>query len=342
MRTTILLLIVLSASALEAQQMSNRQTLAQQVTQYVRTVDEAAETFLNRRLPAVERLKAIEPHLVVYDEQQIEQFKKVAQNVDEPAEIRAAALDRIVSFIPNDERLRPLVLEWLVSTATPRPLRQAALRAEANLSFSEGSVPEVYQTLLDDPDLDVRIFAFTKLIIHGDPRAQQELIRGLENPELAPLPAPTALGILSMALKNEFGPAVYKVLLQTKDDATRLEAIRLLGTYPDAKKTLSAISRDANEKEPFREAALGALYAGDRDNIVQYVMPILSSGTAPARLQSLGIQMTMNVRRSMRLRVKAKKADAYDRLVARLARESADPAVRTAAGKYIESVRPKY
>ena len=342
MRTTILLLIALSASALEAQQMSNRQALAQQVTQYVRTVNEAAERFLNRRLPAAERLKAIEPHLIIYDDRQIEQFKNVAEKVDEPAEIRAAALDRVVSSIPSDERLRQLVLEWFVSTATPRPLRQAALRAEASVSFTEGSVPEAYQRLLDDPDLDIRIFAFTKLIIHGDPRAQQKLIQGLENPESASLPAPTAIGILSMAMKNEFAPAVYKVLQQTKDDATRLEAIRVLGGYPEATKTLIAISRDANEKEPFREAALGALYAGDRENIVQYVMPILSSGNAPARLQSLGIQMTIDVRQSMRYRVRARRADSYDRLVARLARESEDPAVRTAAGKYIESVRPKY
>ena len=63
-----------------------------------------------------------------------------------------------------------------------------------NLSFSSMDVPDVYQKMLEDPEPEFRLIAFTKLIVHGDARAQQKLIEGLENPQVALLPAPDAIG----------------------------------------------------------------------------------------------------------------------------------------------------
>jgi hypothetical protein len=190
-----------------------------------------------------------------------------------------------------------------------------------------------------------RIFGFTQLIIHGDPRAQQLLIRGLENPDAALLPAHTAIHILSMAVKNEHYPAVYKVLLETKDEDARLAAIRALGHYREARQKLIEISRNPEEKEQFREAALGALYGGDKTNIVSYVTPILTDKSASARLQAIGIQMTIDVRQSMAYRAKAKKADEYDILIKNIAEGQgvirSEELVRV-ANKYIQSVRPIY
>ena len=123
--------------------------------------------------------------------------------------------------------------------------------------------------------------------------AQQKLINGLENPQSALLPAADAIQILSMSSKKEYYPAVYKVLQQTKDDATRLEAISALGFYKEAREKLVNISRDANEKEQFREAALEALFVGDKDNIVKYASPILSDKSATPHLQIIAVQMTI-------------------------------------------------
>ena len=155
------------------------------------------------------------------------------------------------------------------------------------------------------------------------------------------LPAPTAIAILSTAPKSEALPTLLEVAQNTNDPATRVEAIRVLGGYEPARKTLIDISRNAGEKDDARAAALSALYAGDRDNIVQYATPILTSGETSPALQTLAIQMTTNVRQAMTYRFNAKRADVYDRLVARLAREGA-PQVRKAAQTYIETVRPRY
>jgi HEAT repeat protein len=341
MKMTILLIMAMSPALVQAQP-TKREVLAQEVDDYVKVVNGAAATFLNKRLPPAERVKALAPHSTIYDEKQVEQFKGVVLDADEQPEVRAMAMDRIARYVPGDERLRQVGTEWLGNPQAPRVLREEALTLEANFSFSSMNTPEIYQKLLDDPEMAIRVFAFTKLVIHGDARAQQKLINGLENPGAATVPAPTAIGILSMALKKEYYPAVYQVLLQTKDDATRLEAIRALGFYPPARQALIAISRDGNEKETNREAALGALYAGDREHIVQYVTPILTGTGASPRLQGVAIQMTIDVRQASTYRTKAKRADDHDRLIQKLARESVDPEVRKIANTYLESVRPRY
>jgi hypothetical protein len=339
MRMIVLLLLTLAPAMLRAQDPS-REELAREVDDYRRTVHAAASTFLSRDLPAAERIQAIEPHGVLYDQEQVEQFKAVVLDAREPAAVRAEALDRLVGEVPRDARLSQLVLQWLTDPREPLPLRTAALHATATLQFSSDTAPEFLQKLVDDPLLGFRVFAFTRLIIHGDPRAQETLIQGLEHPEQASVPARTAIAILSMAPKKEFYPAVLHLFRETRDDATRLEAIRLLGPYLEARPTLIAVSRDSNEKEELREAALGALYAGDREHIVSYVEPLLSSGMAPARLQAIGIQMTIDLRQAMAYRLRRKRADSYDRLIARLAREATDPDVRSLARQYLDSVRP--
>jgi hypothetical protein len=341
MRTLLLALMTLGPAFLAAQS-PDRQTVAREVDEYIETVRKAAATFLNRRLPAAQRIEAMAAHAVIYDQDQVEQFKASALDPQEPPEVRATALRKIVQHIPRDDRLSRLVVELLGDPRAPEPLRAAALEVEMNLSFSNMNLPDVYRQMLDDPEIPFRVFAFTKLVIHGDARAQQLLIRGLENPAQAMLPAPTAISILSMAVKKEYYPAVFKVMQDTRDPATRLEAIRALGSYPEARKAIVAIAHDPKEKPEFREAALGALYSGDRENIVQYVTPVLTEPNAPPRLQAIGIQMTTDVRQAMTYRSKAKGADDYDRLVQRLARDARDRDVRLVAERYVEAVRPRY
>ena len=341
MKLAILVILAVTPAIVHAQP-SRKEILAREVDDYVKTVHAAATTFLNKKLPAADRLKAMEPHSTIYDDKQVQQFEAAVRDDSEPPEIRAMALDKIVRSVPGDDRLRQLQQDWLGNPQAPRVLRLQALAVEANLQFSSMNTPELYQKLLDDPELAIKIFAYTRLVIHGDARAQQRLIGGLESPDKAGIPAPTAIGILSMALKKEYYPAVYKVLQQTKDEATRLEAIRALGFYPEARPALIVISRDDKEKEVHREAALGALYAGDRDNIVQYVTPLLSGAAASPRLQGIAIQMTIDVRQSSAYRTKAKKADSYDRLIQRLAREPGNPDVQRIANRYLLAVRPRY
>jgi HEAT repeat protein len=339
MKTTILLLTLALASAATAQQ-ALREQLEAETIQYQATVAEAANVFLNQRLSPERRLKAIEPHAALYDEKQVAMFQRVVADPQEPPEIRAAALARITEYVPNDERIGRLILNWLGDPRETMVLRRAALRADSALAFQHMQLPTVYQKMLDDPEPEFRLYAFSRLVSQGDARAQQKLIEGLKNPEAAPLPAPTAIAILSSAPKSEALPTFLELAQNNRDPAARVEAIRLLGGYEPARKTLVEISRNASEKDDTRAAALSALYAGDRENIVQYATPILTAEGSP-ELQALAIQMTATVRQDMKYRFNAKSADTYDRLVEKLSREGA-PQVRKAAQTYVETVRPKY
>jgi HEAT repeat protein len=342
MKKIILAILVISSSIVYGQN-STRDSLILQVDQYAKNTNKAAEIFLNKKLSPEERIKAIEPYDMIYDEKQVEQFKAIVFDDNETAEVRAIALNKIYQFVLDGEKIQALTTEWLGNPQTPKVLRYEALDLAGNLSFSSMDAPDIYQKMLEDPEYEFRLFAFSRLVIHGDARAQQKLIDGLENPQLALLPAPAAIGVLSMAPKREFYPTLYKIMQQTKDEATRLEAIRQLGFYKEARQKLIAISRNPNEKEQFREAALEALYAGDRENVVQYVTPILSDKSALPSLQIIGIQMTIDVRQSITYRAKAKHVDNYDLLIERIAKDkSKDPELQNIALNYIQSVRPKY
>ena len=339
----ITLLILLISSLTSYAQHSKKEILIQEVDDYVKTVNKAADQFLNKTLSTTERISAIEPYEFIYDSSQIGQFKKIVLDDKEEPVIRAAALSKIYEVIADDEKLWSVALVWLSDPATPKVLRQSALDMVSNSSLLWMNVPDVYQKMLEDPDPEFRLFAFTQLIIHGDARAQQKLIDGLENPQSALLPAPTAISVLSMALKKEYYPALYNVLRQTKDEATRLEAIRALGSYKPAREDLITIMRSANEKEQLREAALDALFASDRDNIVQYASSILPDKSATLRLKIIAIQMTIDVRQTMAYRVKAKNADSYDRLIKRIANDKNNPAdLQNIAIKYMQFTRPNY
>ena len=348
MKNIILGVLLLFYSTSTYAQLSKRDSTRNAVAAYVQVVNKAADVFLNRRLPTEERLKAIAQYPIIYEDKQVQQFKTVALSNDEKPEIRAMALNKIYQYVETDERLLNQAIQWFGNPETPRALRYETLNLIGNLSFSSltGTL-EVYNKMVNDPDLNFRSFAVSKLVLNGDARAQQLLIQGLDNSKVALFPTAHAIELLSLAPKKEFYPAVYKVLLETQDQAARLAAVQVLGPYKEARVKLIAISQNTEEKEVFRESALRALYSGDKDNIIQYVTPILQDKSASSRLQMLGLQMSIDTRRSMAYRKskKARKADSFDNLVKNIYERKGvnkSDAVINIANDYLMIVKPKF
>lgn len=329
-------------------QETKRDSLSNAVAQYTQAVNSAAEQFLDRQQPVPNRLKAIAPYALVYEQRHVDQFKRTVLSDEEPPEIRAMALNKIYQHVENDEALLGQVVKWFENPETPKPLRDETLQLIGNLSFSSFTgVMEPYKRMVRDPDPRFRAFALSKLLVNGDATAQQLLITGLENPQEALVEPPLAIELLALSPKKEFYPAVYKVLLETRDEATRLNALQALGPYREAREKIIAISRDSTEKEEFRTSALMALYSGDKDNIVNYVAPLLQDRSASPRLQALGIQMAIDVRKSMAYRKsrKARKADEFDIQVRNIAEGRGilqSREVQQIANKYLLLVRPPF
>lgn len=318
------------------------------IATYVSTVNDAANLFLNRQLSNAERLKAMASYPFIYEQKQVEQFKAVVLSKDENPEIRAMALNKIYQYVEKDEKLLNQVIQWFGSPETPKALRNETLNLISALSFSSlNGVLDVYNKMIEDPEPNFRSFAAAKLLMNGDDRAQQMLIRSLGNPQSKLFSDAQTIELLSLSPKKEYFPAVYKVLLETKEEDARLATVQVLGPYKAARKTLAAISQSANEKEVFRESALRALYSGDKENIVNYATPILQDKSASTRLQVIAINMTTDIRKSMSYRrsKKAQKADSFDLLVKNIYEKKgvnkAEELV-PAANEYLLTVKPRF
>src|SRR4051812_41667300 len=89
---------------------ASKDSLVREVDEYVKTVDQAAGQFLNKKLSPAERIEAIQPYAIIYDESQVEQFKNIVLNEKDLPEVRAMALSKIHSYAEDDERIISLAL----------------------------------------------------------------------------------------------------------------------------------------------------------------------------------------------------------------------------------------
>lgn len=349
MRTYISLFILCSfCLSAHGQQAAKRDSITNAVNEYVRDVNKAADVFLNPQLAPEARLAAIAPYPFIYEAEQAERFKRAVMDGNETPGIRATALNKIYRFVETDEKLLDQVMRWLADPETPEPLRTETLNLIGNLSFSSlDGILEIYPSMLEDPELDYRAFAASKLLIHGDARAQQRLIQGLENPRTALFEPAFAIELLALSPKKSFYPAAYKILLESKDEAARLAALQTLGPYRPARETIIGISQSPNEEEVFRTSALLALYSGDRDNILEYARPLLEDRAAPTALHALCIQISIDVRKAMSYRRSkaAQRADEHDRLMLSFSEGKGlgqSEVLRDLATRYLLLVKPNF
>jgi len=87
----IILIILIITSITAYGQSSQKDSLLREIDEHVKTVQKAADQFLNKKLSTAERIKVIQPYALIYDENQAEQFKNVVLDDKEPPEIRATA-----------------------------------------------------------------------------------------------------------------------------------------------------------------------------------------------------------------------------------------------------------
>jgi hypothetical protein len=344
MKNIIITLVVILFSVSVFSQQTKKDSLLRAISNYRETVFKNAEVFLNKSLSADERIKAIIAHAVIYDEKQKDRFVSTVLSDNETAEIRAMALNKVYREADNNENFSAQILEWFANPRTPKILRDETLNLVGNLSFSSmPGILSVYPKMVEDPDIKFRTFAISKLVINGDARAQQLLIRGIENPQSQLLDPVTAMGILSFSPKKDYYPAVYKLMLETKDDQSRLAAVQILGGYKEATNELQKIVQSATEKNEFRKAALLALYSGDKTKATNLLPGLLADKSASAELQILAIQIATDTRKNMAYRKKIKRADRLDMQISEILQGKGlnkEKDLLQVANRYMLLVRP--
>ena len=344
MKTYIILTLLIFSSAVVFPQQTKRDSILRNVEEYKGRVFKDAAAFINTSNTTEQRIKAIQKHAIIYDDQQKAMFKRIVLSENEKPEIRALALNKIYAEADKDNEFLNQIMRWFSNPGTPKALRDETLSLIGNLSFSSmPGILEPYHKMVEDPDVAFREFAFSKLVLNGDARAQQLLIRGLEGQNTKPLDNLTAIRILSSAPKKDFYPAVYKILLETQNEDERLLAIQTLGGYPAAKEKLAAVFMSREEKSKFRENALISFYNYNKRETVTYLTEILGDPSASADLKIIAIQLAINERKAISYRKKAKKADKLDTLIRDIANGRNDDKELTAiAKKYLLLVRPVF
>ena len=303
MKYTIIILSVLLASFPLMGQQNDREEERAQVEKHRQETARAAEFFLDKGNSVDERIKVITPYAYVYETKQTEGFKAIVRSREEDPRLRAVALSRIYAPAAQDPKFQADMRRLLVDANTPQPLRDEVLLLIGSLSQSVlPGILEEYYALVDDKDERYREFGVSKLLMYGDARTQQRLIEELGSERTTLFSPAKTIELLSWAPKKDFYPVVYEVFQKTDDRATRLMAIQVLGPYEPARGALIEVSRNSREDEALREAALLALYVGDRNNTVTYAQPILMDRSASDRLKGIALQMALDVRQSMAVR----------------------------------------
>jgi HEAT repeat protein len=158
------------------------------------------------------------------------------------------ALLLIVQDINDDPEVRLAALRILGSAAFQvvrfRPYQQAYQQALRNL--------------VGDMDARLRNAAVGILAGQHDPEVQQALLKGLKRTETLPVERERAIQLLAEDDHLDNLPWL-KELFESDSEGARQEAVRLMGSYPEAAETLETILRDKAETSKVRQQSAASL-----------------------------------------------------------------------------------
>jgi hypothetical protein len=334
------LLLLAAAGAAHAQ--PHADSLRRVVASRQQEAARAAEVFLDRGRSTSERLRAADAAEAFLAPEHSAGAAAVARDEREDPQVRARALLGIVHTLGEDPALIAEVSTWVASPRTPPVLREAAMQAAEILMFSpaphsDAPPVEALRALLADPDPGLRRRAFAVLAGHDDEQARGRLLEGLRGPAArAPLPPATAVELLGIALNAASLPVLHQVMVEPPDTATRIAAIRILGSHAPSRPFLVRYLQDRREGEAVRLAAMGALHACAPREFPEYALPVVEDETAGDALRVYAIHAVQYRRPPAR---GGQPEDAFDAAVRRLATASSSAAVRGAATDYVRARR---
>jgi hypothetical protein len=309
-------------------------------------VASAAGVFLDRARPTAARLAAVRAVAAFGEAGQLDGAEAVALDSSEPQAIRVRALQLAGARAGVDTTFARRLFALAADTAVPVDLRREAVTQLSLATFGSFALHTQLDGFLTalraaarDPDIRIRRVALRALAGQGDRPALNMLRVGLDSPSAALLPPDEAVPLLGLTDPAPFYDLLRRLMREPPDLGTRLAAIRLLGGDAQSRDALVQVLRDARESPTPRQAALGALAAGDPARLPQNVVPVVADEAAPSDLRVRAIKAVEITRTSRDPRVFARAPDEFDRVMERLAARSAAAAVQAAARTYLARTR---
>ena len=182
-----------------------------------------------------------------------------------PDETRVEVLRRLGPSLSRADGFVEVLLAILRDRDDSPVVRQAALRALGSAAFQVGrfrphqqAYEDTLHDLVADPVPALREAAVGILALEHDPVVQETLLAGLRGD--GPLPVERERAILLLAEDDHLDNLPWlQELYRTGSEGEREQAVRFMGSYPDAQATLEGILRDKREAPGVRQQSGAAL-----------------------------------------------------------------------------------
>jgi hypothetical protein len=189
----------------------------------------------------------------------------VLRDKTQPAATRLEVIEHLGLHIADFGDTVEALLAIVQDTEDDPEVRLAALRILGSAAFQVvrfRSYQQAYQqalrNLVSDTDARLRDPAVGILAGQHDPEVQQVLLTGLKGTGTLPVERERAIQLLAEDDHLDNLPWLKELLESGSDDA-RQEAVRLMGSYPDAAETLETIFRDKHESSEVRQQSAASL-----------------------------------------------------------------------------------
>lgn len=209
---------------------------------------------------------------------------------------RADAFIYLAGSVCDDDDAFEKAIVAIKDSSLPTKVRSAAISAVQAASFSSRNYRSrrpaymaALRTLVNDPDHEMRQRSLGILSREKDGRAQEVLLRGLEDPARAVLPPEKALQLLSYDPKAEAYAAARKIVKNPPNESARYEALKLLGADAKSAKLFESILGDRKESAEARLIAAAALNAVAPDTLQRYARKIVLDKTEDPDVQATSL-----------------------------------------------------
>src|SRR3954453_19124226 len=189
----------------------------------------------------------------------------VLTDLAQPPKARLEVMERLGPELARDDDAIRVLLDIVRDAGDDTRVRQAGLALLASAAFQvlrfrpfERDYEAALRGLVTDPDPGLREVAVDTLAVRRDPEVQQVLAAGLRGDGELPVSRDRAIQLLAQDDHLDNLPLLNE--LYGSDSAhARQEAVRLMGSYPEAREKLEDIARDKDESTEVRQQSAASL-----------------------------------------------------------------------------------
>lgn len=189
----------------------------------------------------------------------------VLTDTTQPPATRIEVLSRLAASLSRSDEGIEVLLGIVRGRDDDPGVRAAALAVLGSAAFQVArfrpfrrAYDDVLHDLVDDPVPALRETAVTTLAQGRDPVVQERLLAGLRGDRPLPVDRELAVRLLAEDDHLDVLPLLQDMYREGSPDA-RQEAVRFMGSHPDARETLEGILRDKTESPEVRQQSAASL-----------------------------------------------------------------------------------